>query len=91
VRFFALAAGSFEQAAQHAMVLQALVGAGALNDFSHDDQWPAESEAIADVHHRWQEWLSRSEFAVQAFRAAALAKIRKASRPPARIFLSSRA
>jgi hypothetical protein len=35
---FALPAGSLKQAAQHAMVLQALIGACALDDFSHDDQ-----------------------------------------------------
>ena len=38
VRFFALAASGLKEAAQHAVVLQALVGAGTLNDFSHNDQ-----------------------------------------------------
>jgi len=38
VRFVALTAGGFKEAAQHAVVLQTLTGAGTLNDFSHDDQ-----------------------------------------------------
>ena len=37
VRFLALALGGFEQAAQDAVVLQALIGASALDDFAHDD------------------------------------------------------
>ena len=38
MRYPALAACRLKQAAQHAVVFQALSGAGALDDFSHDDQ-----------------------------------------------------
>ena len=38
MRFFALAAGGLKETAQYAVVLQALLGASALNDFSHNDQ-----------------------------------------------------
>jgi hypothetical protein len=37
VRFLALSSRGLKQAAQHAMVLQALIGAGALDDSSHID------------------------------------------------------
>ena len=37
VRFVALAACGFKEAAQDAVVLQALIGASALDDFAHED------------------------------------------------------
>jgi hypothetical protein len=37
VRLASLAFGSFEEAAEDAVVFQAFVGAGEVNDFAHDD------------------------------------------------------
>ena len=38
--FLALAAGGFKQAAQDAVIFQSFVGAGAVDDFAHDDHRP---------------------------------------------------
>src|SRR6266704_1555003 len=38
VRHGSLALGGFKEAAQHAVVLQALGGASAVDDFAHDDE-----------------------------------------------------
>jgi hypothetical protein len=40
VSFLALSACRFKEAADHAVILQALGGASAMDDFAHDHHWP---------------------------------------------------